>query len=510
MRVFYLSALLSLMFFTSGCATKGGQKFPHLSKAWNSSRAAVGKVFPTRSEAISTELPAVGFQQPQPFSPHSAPPHSATLYSAAPYSEQSVAQPCGCGTELPVEDCGCNQLQHGIVQPTPAYDPNVYGIPEYSVIEPHQRCETNQLHETQQYPEMQYPETYQYPETHQYPESQQGIGFSEPPPPPVEESPAAEPPNRVLLNPVVEPQEPKPLELEAEPEKLNVEVGTFEIPDLLKPLSEIEPAEEVAPEEFLPTETPKVAIPQESTPYVEPSVERAPEIEQSNPRLAAEPGFLSPRGLTSSKKEMSEEPPKSEQERIVKSDDTGPIVLKARPVKNHKVNNQRLSNLRVPKRRAAIVTNRTDAYGLPVDSSIQFVELPPLDNSTRPRPASFQGNEVATPPAKHIEEPPAKHIEEVREKNKTTWLERNGMQVVESTTNGPTDAEPMLRMTAVPYNGSSSLGAAVARIKMGKKPLIIRGTVPADLDNDRLAREQNEQSNGSLIIPNTSLKTIDR
>ena len=184
---------------------------------------------------------------------------------------------------------------------------------------------------------------------------------------------------------------------------------------------------------------------------------------------------------------------------LERATDTGPVVLKARPVANHRVNDRRSLERSVFK-----ASNQTDVYGLPTDRSVQFSELPPMDFGTRPRPASFQRNEA--PPAA----PPAKHIEALDVEDKTTQLESQDMQVVESTTKVPTDAEPMLRMTAIPYSGSSTLGAAIARIKVGKTPLIVRGEYPRDVEYERLARERNEQSTRSVIIPNDSLKTIDR
>ena len=178
------------------------------------------------------------------------------------------------------------------------------------------------------------------------------------------------------------------------------------------------------------------------------------------------------------------------------------VVLKARPVLRHKVNNQS-----VLRGKETIPANRTDSYGLPMDSQVDFAELPPMDNGTRPRPVNFQRNVKPMPPVKHIETEP---VEEVEPKDKTTMLDNSNIHVVESTTNQPVEGEPMLRMTAVPYAGKSSLGAAIARIKVGKTPLIVRGAYPRDLEYERLARERNEQATRSIIIPNSSLKTIDR
>jgi len=178
------------------------------------------------------------------------------------------------------------------------------------------------------------------------------------------------------------------------------------------------------------------------------------------------------------------------------------VVLTARPVQSHKINNQ--SPLR---RSDAIAVDRTDSYGLPAGRQVDFDELPPMDSGTRPRPINFQRNAKLMPPVKHLnsEAPPNAELE-----GKTTVLDNSNIQVAESTTDQPVDGEPMLRMTAVPYAGTSSLGAAIARIKVGKTPLIVRGAYPRDLEYERLAREQNEQATPTIIIPNFSLKTIDR
>ena len=461
MRLFYLNAFLCLIILTSGCASNVKRpSFPILNKAWNSSRAVFAKVRqrPCLRKKLRgnvgvghcgcdhcsarrlQEVSPVGYQQQQFFLPQ----------------EAAVTQ--SFGTDVIVEDCGCNQLQHVNAQPTPAIE-TVYGTPECTVLE-----------------------------------TEQGIAPTESPPaiqyyPPMEQTP------ETTLSPVVEPLD----------QEVNVEQGEFDIgPELL--------------------EAPK----SQAIPYVEPNLNTAPpQIEGVGvPELDADTGFLSPQGLTDSESEneLAEEsieelddidsgsvsgPTEAElaQKNILESvtdtdTDTGPVVLKARPVANHKLNNQN-----VLQRGDAIATYRTDTYGLPVDGRVQFSELPPLDAGTRPRPASFQREEVVAPPETA---PPAKNIEEVDVKDKTTGLDNEGMQVVESTTDGPTDAEPMLRMTAVPYAGSSSLGAAIARIKVGKTPLIVRGGYPKDLEYERLARERSEQATGSVIIPSTSLKTIDR
>ena len=268
-------------------------------------------------------------------------------------------------------------------------------------------------------------------------------------------------------------------------------------------------------------ETPKI----EAVPYVEPRLKSAPEADGAGVlELDDEEGFLSAKSLTQDESAEADQEPEQAAEAVEdpsdfdsvlgpteaelaqknileRATDTGPVVLKARPVANHRVNDRRSLERSVFK-----ASNQTDVYGLPTDRSVQFSELPPMDFGTRPRPASFQRNEAEAPPAA----PPAKHIEALDVEDKTTQLESQDMQVVESTTKVPTDAEPMLRMTAIPYSGSSTLGAAIARIKVGKTPLIVRGEYPRDVEYERLARERNEQSTRSVIIPNDSLKTIDR
>ncbi len=376
-----------------------------------------------------------------------------------------LAQGCNCGSEVLAEGCGCNQLHDVNAQQTSILES--YDSPEIAV------------------------------------EKNQGISLNEPPPPVVLDQPSViQDPPKLETSPgtdwtPVESQEPK----------INVEQGKFHesIPQLL--------------------EAPAV----DAVPYVEPALDPTPSSDGVGVLERNEDddeGFLSPQSLTDSEDELAEktteedtgenvedpneieallDPTEAElaQKNILEpAKDTGPVILKARPVANHIVNNQS-----VRQRKGSIATYGNDAYGLPVDSSIQFSELPPLDVGTRPRPVSFQREEMEAPPEVA---PPAKHIEEADVQDKTTRLENQDMQVVESTTNTPTDAEPMLRMTAIPYAGSSSLGAAIARIKFGKTPLVVRGAYPRDVEYERLARERNEQSTRSVIIPNESLKTIDR
>ena len=384
------------------------------------------------------ESPPVGQQQQQFFTP------KKTVIES---------ESCGCGSEVAVEDCGCNQSQHANTPSTPTHE-SFYGISQYSVQGAPQR-----VAQTEQAPV-------------------------------VQDNPPLEPIPETEWAPVVEPKK----------QEMNVEQGELKvIPELLE-----------APQS-------------EAIPYVEPNFNTSAtsQIDEAKvTELDNDNGFLAPQSLIDSAGEVVEESIEDPQENIDDADDfesvlepteaelakknilkpavdVGPVVLKARPVMNHKVNNQS-----VIQRSDAVATNRIDSYGLPVDSSVQFSELPPMDAGTRPRPVSFQRDEATTPPAKHVEEADIN--------DKTTRLENKGMQVVESTTNVPTDVEPMLRMTAIPYAGSSSLGAAIARIKVGKTPLIVRGAYPRDVEYERLARERNEQATRSVIIPSTSLKTIDR
>ena len=466
MRLIYINVLLSLLVLTSGCASNNFSKpsFPILTKAWSSSRAALDKV---RSGCKLCGHKSVG-------------PSVAAIEPSGPVFDQpcpceqpiySVPEPavdaCNCGDALPlaevmplplaVEGCdSCNQSQEVISQPPPIHEG--YEVLQYSDGVPAQR---------------------EIPI--------EGISLAEPPVPQgttplLETSPGTD------WDPVVQPQDH------------NLEV--------------------VSPE----LETPKI----EAVPYVEPRLKSAPEADGAGVlELDDEEGFLSAKSLTQDESAEADQEPEEAAEAVEdpsdfdsvlgpteaelaqknileRATDTGPVVLKARPVANHRVNDRRSLERSVFK-----ASNQTDVYGLPTDRSVQFSELPPMDFGTRPRPASFQRNEAppAAPPAKHIE---ALDVEALDVEDKTTQLESQDMQVVESTTKVPTDAEPMLRMTAIPYSGSSTLGAAIARIKVGKTPLIVRGEYPRDVEYERLARERNEQSTRSVIIPNDSLKTIDR
>ena len=455
MRLSYLSATLSLLILTGGCASNPNHhKLPVLTKAWHSSRAVLGKV--TNRCQLCNRKSQLGVlttdQQP-------------CGCGCDHVAQEPITQGCDCGAEVPLaQECGCNQLQDINTQQTSILES--YDNPALFV-------EENQGNSQG---------------------ISQGISLTEPPPV-IQDQPSLETSPETDWAPV---ETPEP--------RVNVEQGQFD---------------EVTPELL---EAPSI----EEVPYVEPALDPTP-VQSDGVgvlELDDDAGFLSPQSLTDSEDELAEEtteedtdenaqdpnelesalgPTEAElaQKNILEpAKDTGPVVLRARPVANHTVNDQRVLQYN-----EAIATSGTDAYGLPLNSNVQFSELPPLDVGTSPRPVSFQREEMEAPPEMA---PPAKHIEEAEFKDKTTRVETQELQVVESTTNVPTDAKPMLRMTAIPYAGSSSLGAAIARIKVGKTPLVVRGAYPREVEYERLARERNEQSTRSVIIPNTSLKTIDR
>jgi len=471
MRFLYLNVLLTMIILTSGCASNklGNHSFPLLSKAWNgskaalrTSRAALGKVCP-KNRLIASRI-----ARPVQTAGQCGCDHCSTMrlegipsieYQQQPIEQQPIGQTHGC------QDGSCS-LQHLDSQAATAEV--FYGVPQYA-------DGSEQVIPQQFFP-------------------QQGIAFTEAPP---ENSIPIEP-----ASPVGVPN-------------INVDQSEFDNPaGILETSPSVEPETD---DQSVFDLAPGLEEPEnEAVPYVEPSLITAPPEPggSSAPQLDGDTGFLAPQRLMDTQGDLAEEESddfdsvlgpteaQAEQKNILESrrrdQKTTQIVLKARPVLNHRVNNQSILQPN-----STLTSNRTDDYGLPVDRSVHFNELPPMDAGTRPRPVSFERNEIALPPVERIE-----RAEEVGDK--TTQLEKNGMQVVESTTNVPTDVEPMLRMTAVPYAGQSSLGAAIARIKVGKTPLIVRGAYPRDVEYERLARERNEQATRSIIIPNSSLKTIDR
>lgn len=381
----------------------------------------------------------------------------------APIQHQELG--CNCGAAVAGQECGCNQ------QSQSGYSPTYSQLPGYTQEIPVQSGLVSQDN------------LVPYQSTEQ---SGQYL-------------PIAQIFSADQQNPVESVAPPAAAE-SAEPKlNINSDAGSFEsAPELL-------------------TEPPPSS---EATPYVEPKLETAPPAQPqidgvAVPELDAETGFLSPQVLSEPADDLSEEglgdsgfdsilvPTKANSSKPQPQPESDQmVVLKARPVMNHRVNNQG-----VLRPGDAIATNRTDSYGLPIDSSVHFAELPPVHKGTRPRPVSFERSPEPMPPVKHLQElPPRKPTIE----DKSTKVESRGVNVVESTTNQPTDREPMLRMTAIPYPGTSSLGGAIARIKVGKSPLIVRGAYPRDSEYERLARERNEKATGSVIIPSTSLKTIDR
>lgn len=474
MRFIYLNILLSLLLLASGCASSGkrpnGQLF---SKVLDAPRQLVNKV------GQLGERCRLG-RKTQPL-------------------VQSRALGChSCGSMNCAGSHGspCDQTEFIQIEPTPA-EPKL--------------CDCVRCRQKRE---------------QQLSDPQPIYGYDENVPPvavPQLEYDSIETPVESLAPPVAELESPS----------VNVEEGSFDsTPTLLtEPPPEAEPA-----------------------PYVEPGLDLAPpQLEGvAVPELEPETGFLSPQRLSDSPEQLADktleiepaepepvepepvelefaEPELATPEVAKKQPDApelasvlGPteaeqpgqkilqskqedrvVVLKARPVLRHKVNNQR-----VLRGKEMIPANRTDSYGLPMDSPVYFAELPRMDSGTRPRPVNFQRNVKPMPPVKHIET--EKPQEQEAPQDKTTMLEQSNIHVVESTTNQPVEGEPMLRMTAVPYAGKSSLGAAIARIKVGKTPLIVRGAYPRDLEHERLARERNEQATRSVIIPNASLKTIDR
>ena len=504
MRFIYLNILLALVVLTSGCVSSANKPSGQLLRSvWNAPRQIAGKIGQLGSKAK----------------------HSVCRCKKAHAGcGCKKAQPvCGCQQAPPVVQTGCQSCGSLTCTGSAPYD---VALNQHETSQ----CDCNQ-HAQEQYILEQYVDDQyvldQYIEDQcdchvcsqaqvQVQDSEPMYGYDEAVPP------AVTAPYDTLDVPV----EPPVPATELEAPQVNVEEGKFDsVPSLS---TEPPPASEPAPyfEPRLDTAPPQidgVDVPalEPQTGFLSPQSLSDPEDHQVAEIEPAEP--VTPESATAEQESDADEfssvlsptEAESQEHKILQSTkEERVVVLKASPVRNHKINNQSILQ-----RNEAITTNRTDSYGLPVGKQVDFAELPPMDNGTRPRPVSFQRNAAPMPPVKHIENGVPKVEPEVESKvvpkiedpeDKTTMLEDSNMRVVESTTNRPVDSEPILRMTAVPYEGKSSLGAAIARIKVGKTPLIVRGAYPRDSEYERLARERNEQSTRSVIIPNSSLKTIDR
>ena len=189
------------------------------------------------------------------------------------------------------------------------------------------------------------------------------------------------------------------------------------------------------------------------------------------------------------------------------------IVLKARPVQSHTVNDAR-------QKAAELANNQLDRFGLPVKGRVEFTELPAMDPVAESDAHSTYYNMIKTnkshdskailPSATLESVPPRPWINEAN----TSGIKHHSMVEVPIT---PAKLKPiqkpieLLRMTARPTNDPDA-GKAVANIRM--RPVIIKKGGKVDLDDSVWQKanmaSQDLHSHVPMLKASAKLITVER
>ena len=306
------------------------------------------------------------------------------------------------------------------------------------------------------------------------------------------------------------------------PESNQLTLPEIEKPDMAPPIK-LETEREIAP----------------SDPYVDPKPEVpvAPGI--TVPELDGGTGFLAPQNLVPQAKEKVKAFPASSKKQVqpklldevvpqpyggmneneaneasetllpakrleTKTEDL--IVLKARPVTRHIVNNAKTTNVNAAPERVA-QANRLDQFGLPLDQSIEFSDLPPVDGSVPARKVQFQNGPDAVSPSDLPQLPTLQWDDENQTQDQTTQIHsRHSFDRKNFVSESTVYQEPILRMTAIPTGRQNVRQDAIAKIRFGEQT-IVRGQHP---NNNTLNQNGVSQANRVHIVPQTRLGTIER
>jgi len=267
-----------------------------------------------------------------------------------------------------------------------------------------------------------------------------------------------------------------------------------EEPTLTPPASEIK----VEPQQAAP-----------DNPYVDPRPDLIPEVPGVTvPDLQGGSGFLAPETLipptndkiqaipASSKKEIrpidseeatpepfhtlkkedKEETPRSPlPAKRIETEDM--IVLKARPVRRHRINNSK------PYARTANRTKNVyqyDQHGLPIDRPVEFNSLPPVDDAALDRKLQLKRNPEAMLPEDLPRLPTIETDNKAKKPliNQTTRVQsKNSMDRGNFVAESTVYQEPILRMTAKPTEYQDYRQDVSAKIRFGQQT-IVRGQYP--------------------------------
>ncbi len=194
-------------------------------------------------------------------------------------------------------------------------------------------------------------------------------------------------------------------------------------------------------------------------------------------------------------------------------DSSREIVLKARPVQSHTVNDAR-------QKAAELANKQLDRFGLPVKGRVEFKELPEMDPVAESDAHSIYYNMIKTPkshnpkailPSTTLDRvPPRPWINEAN----TSGIKHHSMVEVPIT---PAKLKPIqkpievLRMTARPTNDPDA-GKAVANIRM--RPVVIKKGGKVDLDDSVWQKanmaSQDLHSHVPMLKASAKLITVER